>query len=201
MLYICLKVGHVSKDCPSSQKKSCCYYGRKGFHNRCLCPQKFTKQGTESLECSESSENITTTTRTKPVRENDQSTDTVNSNATPMLLASGERVLLQIATVPIQREDGSITVTACVLLDRASQRTFMTDRLAKQLKLVPEHRESLSVSTFGAEKANNIDTYVVHFRVKTKDGSHMLMFANILNQITGNINEVLFTKRIWNFYS
>ena len=121
-----------------------------------------------ATECSESSENITTTTRTKPVRENDQSTDTVNSNATPMLLASGERVLLQIATVPIQREDGLITVTARVLLDSASQRTFMPDHLAKQLKLVPEHRQSLSVSTFGAEKASNIDTYVVHFRVKTK---------------------------------
>ena len=71
-----------------------------------------------ATECSESSENITTMTCTKPVKENDQFTDTVNSNATPMLLASGERVLLQIATVPIQREDGSITVMACVLLDR-----------------------------------------------------------------------------------
>ena len=64
-----------------------------------------------------------------------------------MLLASGERVLLQIATVPIQREDGSITVMARVLLDSASQRTFTTDRLARQLKLVPEHREPLLVST------------------------------------------------------
>ena len=85
--FICLKVGHISKDCPSSQKKSCCYCGRKGFHNRCLCPQKFTKQETESLmarECNESSENTTTTTSTKPVKENDQSTDTVNSNATPL---------------------------------------------------------------------------------------------------------------------
>ena len=54
-----------------------------------------------ATECNESSENTTTTTSTKPVKENDQSTDTVNSNATPMLLASGERVLLQIATVPI----------------------------------------------------------------------------------------------------
>lgn len=44
----------------------------------------------------------------------------------------------------------------------------MTDRLVSQLKLVPEHRESLSVSTFGAEKASNIDTYVVYFRVKKR---------------------------------
>ena len=37
--------------------------------------------------------------------------------------------------------DGSITVTARVLLDSASQRTFMTNRLAKQLKLIPQHKE------------------------------------------------------------
>ena len=47
--YIFLKVGHVSKDCPSSQKKSCCYCGKKGSHNRCLCPQKFTRQVTENF--------------------------------------------------------------------------------------------------------------------------------------------------------
>ena len=188
--FICLKVGHVAKDCAGAQKKSCCYCGRKGSHNRCVCPQKFTRQETENFmatECSESSENTTTVTSNESVKKNNQSTDTVNSSATPMLLASGEKVLLQIATVPVQKVDGSTTVIARVLLDSASQRTFMTDRLAKQLKLVPEHRESLSVSTFGAEKASNINTYVVQFRVKTKDGSHMPMFANVLNQITGNI--------------
>ena len=49
------------------------------------------------------------------------------------------------------------------------------------------HIELLSVSTFGAEKASNVDTYVVQFRVKMKDGSHMPMFTNVLIQITGNI--------------
>ena len=121
------------------------------------------------------------------VDQSNQLAATVNSNVTPMLLASGERVLLQIATVPVQSVSGSVTVTARVLLDSASQRTFMTDQLAKRLKLTPDHRELLSVSTFGAGKATGVDTYVVHFRVKLKDGSHMLLFANVLKQITGNI--------------
>ena len=47
--FICLKVGHVLKDCPSSQKKVCCHCGRKGYHNRCLCPQKFPRQETDAL--------------------------------------------------------------------------------------------------------------------------------------------------------
>ena len=51
--FICLKVGHVLKDCPSSQKKVCCHLGRKGYHNRCLCPQKFPRQETDALMVTE----------------------------------------------------------------------------------------------------------------------------------------------------
>ena len=47
--FVCLKVRHVLKDCPSSQKKVCCHCGRKGYHNRCLCPQKFPRQETDAL--------------------------------------------------------------------------------------------------------------------------------------------------------
>ena len=47
--FVCLKVGHMLKDCPSSQKKVCCHCGRKGYHNRCLCPQKFPRQETDAL--------------------------------------------------------------------------------------------------------------------------------------------------------
>ena len=47
--FVCLKVGHVLKDCPSSQKKVCCHCGRKEYHNRCLCPQKFPRQETDAL--------------------------------------------------------------------------------------------------------------------------------------------------------
>jgi len=45
----------------------------------------------------------------------------------------------------------------------------------------------LSVSIFGATQATKMDTYVVHFNVELKDKSHMFMSANVLKQITGNI--------------
>ena len=186
--FICLKIGHMSRNCPSSQKKSCCYCGKKGYHNRCLCPHKFTRQETDALIVTEVNESSKDSIGgVSSVDQSNQLAATVDSNVTPMLLASGERVLLQIATVPVQSVNGSVTVTARVLLDSASQRTFMTDQLAKRLELTPDHRELLSVSTFGAGKATDVDTYVVHFTVKLKDGSHMLMFANVLKQITGNI--------------
>ena len=120
--FVCLKVGHMLKDCPSSQKKSCCYCGKRGHHNRCLCPQKFAvRQETDTLTVTkpgESSEN--SSGHTGSGNESDQSRAIINSNVAPMMLASGERVLLQIATVPVQSLDGSVIVTAHVLLDSAS---------------------------------------------------------------------------------
>ena len=141
--FICLKVEHMLKNCPSSQKKVCCHCGKKDHHSRCLCPQKFIRREIDTLLVTESGQSYSEK-NTIPANSTDESTQPttiINSNTTPMLLASGERVLLQIATVPVQSLDGSVTVTARVLLNRASQRTFMTDRLASESKLVSTHRE------------------------------------------------------------
>ena len=95
--FICLKVGHVLKDYTSPQKKVCCHCGRIGNHNRCLCPQKFPRQETDALLVTEpsqsSSENNANPTIVLLMRVWVYMT-TANSNATPMLLASGERVTM-----------------------------------------------------------------------------------------------------------
>ena len=178
--FICLKLGHTLRNCMSSQKKSCCHCGQKGYHNRCFCPVRRILILWLLLDRSE--ESLESPTDMKFVQKSDQPERSlaVDSGTTPMLLAYGEKVLLQTATVPIQGFDSSFTVSAHVLLDSASQRTFMTDSLAKQLGLKPEQKELLSITTFGAGKATNIDTYVVKFNVKLKDGSSMLLFANVL---------------------
>ena len=113
--------------------------------------------------------------------------NSADNSTTQMLTTSGERVVLQTAVVVLQSTDGSVRATARVLLDSASQRTFMMDQLARQFRLKVEHKELLSVSTFGATQATKMDTYVVHFNVELKDKSLMLMSANVLKQITGNI--------------
>jgi len=83
--------------------------------------------------------------------------------------------------------DGSTVSKVRILLDSACQRIFMTGRLARELRLASESKELLSVSTFGTTTASEIDTYVVHFKIKVKDGSHIIMYANVLKQITGSI--------------
>ena len=46
---------------------------------------------------------------------------------------------------------------------------------------------SCCLSTFGAGKAVGMDTFTIRFGVKLNDGSCMLMCANVLKHITGNI--------------
>ena len=96
-------------------------------------------------------------------------------------------MLLQTATVSLQTSNGRSSIKARVLLDSASQRTFMTSQLAQRLNLSLEHKEILSVSTFGAQKATDIHTNVVCFKAKMEDGTFMTISANVLSQITGFI--------------
>ena len=192
--FVCLKTGHMMKECPSANKKSCCYCGKRGQHNRCLCPHRFTRPGIEALPVATTSA-LSQSTRSdgdsvdnpSPVT-GDTSTQETTVTSNTALLASGERVLLQTAIVPLHSLNSSVVVVnAHVLLDSASQRTFMTEQLANRLKLRSEGTELLSVSTFGAGRAASMDTYVVQFQVKLKDGSYMKMYANVLKQITGGI--------------
>ena len=95
-----------------------------------------------------------------------------------------ERVLLQTTIVPIYCIDGS------VMLDSASQCTFMTDRIAKLLKLSSQRKETLSLCTFGYQGPHSIDTYV---SIIAKDGSQLDLQANVLKQITSPIQKTTST--------
>ena len=211
---MCLKIGHFFKECPTAYLKPCHYCKRVGHHNCSLCPKQFieTPQSSETTATTShpllTRQHVLTTNQSSTVnkatcanqspivnRESSQAdattettTDTVAPavNTEHILLTNGEQMLLQTAIVPIYCGNGSI-VSACILLDSASQRTFMTEKLAKQLNLPSERKETLSILTFGSQGPQSIDTYVVHFIIITKKGSSMSLHANVLNQITSPI--------------
>ena len=45
--FLCFKAGHTFKDCPSIQRYSYHYCGKRRHHNRAVCPQKFGGQSVE----------------------------------------------------------------------------------------------------------------------------------------------------------
>jgi len=200
---IVLYVGHLFRDCVNSHSKSCCYCGTSGHHNPCICPKKFslshettahdqlsTRASTmcpKPISLSETTAVSQSTVENQPVVSTGTTTSTTNT-VTPtvstdhMLLTSGERVILQTALVPIYCSNGSF-----ILLDSASQRTFMTEGLAKKLGLPSQRKETLSISTFSSQCPHTIDTYVVHFTIITKESSDLNLNANVLTQITSPI--------------
>ena len=182
--FLCFKVEHTFKDCPSNQRQSCYYCRKQGHHNRAICPQKFGNQS-EVKSGDVVSDNVSILTDDS----SNQPPEVVNSTSVgsdQILITSVEKVLLQTANVPIQTAEGTI-VMARFLLDSASHHTFMTEKLAKQLKLQPQRKELLSVLAFGAKNVQDVDTYVVDFNLMNKDDSPLQLHANVVHKITGPI--------------
>ncbi|XP_065891574.1 uncharacterized protein [Dysidea avara] len=182
--FLCFKVGHTFTDCSSPQRYGCYYCGKKQHHNRAICPQRFGDgEVRKNVVPDHDVGNVVTE------GSQDKPTETLNASVGTdhALIASGEKVLLQTAVVPIQTADGSATIMAKVLLDSASHRTFITDQLAKKLKLTCDREELLSISTFAARTPQQVNTFVVHFNVITKNNSCLPLHANVINKITGPI--------------
>ena len=213
---VCLKIGHTFKECTNASSKSCYYCKRFGHHHRSICPTKVyqsvkstgsdddkTSVNLSLAESSLASSSVVSPSLMAPnlVPESGEVLKSVE-NVLPVpvvektpdaaavvsntLLAGGERVLLQTAQVTVCGKDG-LWLQARVLMDSASHRTFMTEQMAQRLNLQSIRTELLSVSTFGTKRAQSLETYVVDFNLMTKQGSSILLHANVLKQITSPI--------------
>ena len=180
--FICLRTGHVSKEC-STSFKPCYYCKRVGHHHRSICPTKFKISDESAIK--KTFVNLSSADTDQPPQSDEKNSESaiVVSNA---LLAGGERVLLQTAQVVVCGKDG-VQCQARILMDSASHRTFMTEQMAKCLNLPSQRVELLSLSTFGTKRTQHLDTYVVNFNIIVKDGSSLSLHANVLQQITGPI--------------
>ena len=154
-------------------------------HHRSICPTKFAVL--EESHVNKTNVNLSST-EVDQLPKSDGKTCDLAAVVSNILLAGGERVFLQTAQTFVCGKDG-VKFEARVLMDSASHLTFITEQMAKCLNLQPQRTESLSVSTFGTRKPQNIDTYVVNFNIITKDDSSISLYANVLQQITSSIRQ------------
>lgn len=163
--FICLKEGHISRNCPATSYM-CVHCKKRRHHHRSLCPEKFSSTNllqTETLSAC------------------------VQTKTESCLLASGEQVILQTARTDISNSEQSAKKSARILLDCGSQRTYISQKLASDLKLERKKTEIISVLTFGSKNSQEIETSVVELELSLKDGNSMKINANVVPQITGNI--------------
>ncbi|MEW8544133.1 MAG: DUF1759 domain-containing protein, partial [Candidatus Thiodiazotropha sp.] len=166
--FICLKQGHKTGEC--GLKKSCYYCKQWNNHHRSLCPRRFgatNREGVHLIEELPTEENLS-----------------VNENA---LLSSGEMVLMQTATADISNPVSGQIQSVRMLFDTGSQRTYITESLAKKLNLKRGEESEIQLVTFGSENPKTQQTRETNIGIMLKGGSVMNISASVVPSITGSI--------------
>ena len=97
--FLCLKTGHIFRDCTLNPKNGCYYCGKKRHHNQAICPQKFGNPPQPPLNGDTQSDG--------DKEEKPPSVEVLNSTSiqTQTLSVPVNEFLLQTAIVPVQSGD------------------------------------------------------------------------------------------------
>ena len=166
--FICLKQGHKTNECTLTKG---CYYCRQiNNHNRSLCLRQF---GSTMKEITHLVEEV-------PEEEESDITENV-------LLSSGESVLMQTAKTEVKNPRNNTIQNIRMLLDTGSQRTYITENLAKTLNLRMGEPNDITIVTFGFKKLQKIKSPSTTIDITLRDGSTLTLKANVIPSITGTI--------------
>ncbi|MBV2113425.1 MAG: aspartyl protease family protein [Candidatus Thiodiazotropha sp. (ex Ctena orbiculata)] len=167
--FICLKQGHKSDEC--TLKKSCYYCGQMNNHHRSLCPEKFGSLQHENVHLVEET----------PLQNDLNRTENV-------LLSSSEMVLMQTSKASIKNAISGVQGNVRILFDTGSQRTFITESLARRLGLKRGNMDEIMLVTFGSDRPQRVRTPSTTLDIELNDGSSIRVSANIVPNITGTIH-------------
>ena len=104
------------------------------------------------------------------------------------LISSGEMVMMQTAKTEIGNPGRKIGQVSRVLFDSGSQRTYISESLAKQFNLKGEREEEIKLVTFGSEKPKLIKAFSTNISVRLNNGEYISIVANIVPIISGSIH-------------
>ncbi|XP_045777259.1 uncharacterized protein LOC123875465 [Maniola jurtina] len=74
-----------------------------------------------------------------------------------------------------------------ILMDCGSQRSYITERIAKDLNLPVEEQNNLSIFTFGAQKPKEIESPLVKVRLVTQSKAIRTVCANVVPSISQGV--------------
>ena len=164
--FLCLKKGHMSRKCQSSDKCNHC----KGTHHVTLCHKKAT--GTKE---SATEEKLKSHTCTK-LALNPQAPPFENTH-TYATLSSNREVLLQTAQAVIFNPlNSSRQIVAQFILDNGSHRFYITEKACKILGLKSEDKKEIIIMTFSSSEANVI-VLVLGLDLKMKTAAKLCAYC------------------------
>lgn len=156
--YNCFSLKHQLTECPI--KRNCFHCGEIGKHNRAICPKRYSYQ--------------------------EKGPRGMNTNIFSTLTATS--TILQTAIVNARNEEGSKQKNCRILMDSGSQRTYVTQQVAKQLQLPIIEEQHLSVFTFGSKHPHEYDSPLVKLSILTKTETTIIIYANVVPTITQQVS-------------
>ena len=123
-------------------------------------------------------------------------------NTENSLISSGEMVMMQTAKADVKNPDNGIKQNARILLDSGSQRTYITESLAKRLNLKLGDKDEFMLVTFSSEKSKRTESRNTKLDIVLKDGSILTISANVVPQIAKSIQRRpvnIKTLENWNY--
>ena len=110
--------------------------------------------------------------------------------------------MMQTAKADVKNPGNGIKQNARILLDSGSQRTYITESLAKRLNLKLGDKDEFMLVTFGSAKPKKTESRNTKLDIVLKDGSILTISANVVPQIAESIQRRpvnLKTLENWNY--
>ena len=113
------------------------------------------------------------------------SPETLLTTMTPLSAHYTSVCLLKTAIATVSSD--TVTAAGNILFDEGAQRSFVTQQLANHLHLQPTHRETVSVSSFGAQVSSPNSLEVTTLFVRTLSGNHIPISVLIVPKLAAPI--------------
>ena len=181
--FSCLRRGHLSRDCRSTNR--CCRC--KGHHHTSICSSSVQPRGSTDRHSSQppplrhgtSTQTLTTTVPSQSVPTATSSTLNPSASAfispptsTSLYANSNKTVLLQTALAKISNpRNSTLVLNAKIVLDSGSQKSYLTQRVKDGLSLPVISKQRLAIAAFGSSRGEPKQCEVVRLVVHTKSGS------------------------------
>ena len=171
LCFNCL-VHHRVSQCGSKNRCRKC----NAKHHTSICNKPASKGTTQSEEKEQPNLNSTTTTLTAFV---------------PPQLTRNTICLLKTAIATVV--NANLQVEANILFDEGSQRSFITEKLAGMLGVVPQRSENINLSSFGSSQPLYRRMDNVTFRIKTRRGDLVPISALVVPTIAAPLANTMNT--------
>ena len=201
--YLCLRKGHFKNDC-RNKGKFACYTCKSHEHNSALCfkylkgKQQENSNGTTfrgkanpaKLEQSKESESVERPHSSKSASEKSVVQKSNSSSDEVCQMCQGdEEVAMPTVVTTMRNPDTKKEVIVCAMLDTASRRTYVGQRVANLLGLDPRSTITHKVCTFGANQPKSVQIGLCDFEIQGVDGNFIGLSGGVVeNEITGSIH-------------